>query len=252
MLNSISTTSNLFFKPTSGLPAISLNQLKLLAGLGIMDDIHAHAASPRQVLVVRQEDLHDLLIEPGQLSENIVVAGVDINQFVPGAVLQFTGGAAVRLTFYCEPCKRIAHLVRSIKDIQKKRGILGVIVSDGLLSVTEELTIQPGAFEALSEIPYQRFLDFLLKIPVGKVATYQTVILGIGVDRGYFRAIPGYLQKAAAAGHPAHRVLDSKGYLTPHLENQRDRLVAEGVEVIDDSERSLVSIEKYLWLGSYF
>jgi alkylated DNA nucleotide flippase Atl1 len=247
MTNSTGIVSQLFCKLAKGAMAIQPQQITLRANWGIEQDVHAHQLSPRQVLVVRAEDLRELSIDPGKLSENIVIKGIQTHQFLPGAMLKFAGGAAVRLTFYCEPCKRIGHLVDSLQTINKKRGILGTVINGGLLSVTEEFIIQPKAFPALSEIPYERFLEFLLKIPQGKVVTYQTVIIGIGVDRGYFRAIPGYLQKAAAAGYPAYKVLDSKGYLTPHLLAQGDQLINEGIELNQASTGLFVSLPKYLW-----
>jgi alkylated DNA nucleotide flippase Atl1 len=243
-------------------------QLTLKAGQGIEGDIHANPISPRQVLIVRQEDLNKGYsgcgpiedIQPGQFGENLVINGVTGSEFVPGARLEFAGGAAIRLTFYCEPCKKIANLVWSIKDIEQKRGILGVVVQDGVLKAGEDFKIQSGVFTALSEIPYQRFLDFLAQVPAGKVVTYSSVLVGMGVDRGYLRAIPGYIRKSAAAGYPAHRVLDSKGYLTPHLDDQGDRLLAEGIEVIKDADKCWVplaegasgAIDEYLWRSSYF
>jgi MOSC domain-containing protein YiiM/alkylated DNA nucleotide flippase Atl1 len=260
MTSSIGVASKLFCRISKGLPPIDMPQLMLKAGQGIEDDIHANPISPRQVLIVRQEDLskgsvgHGPItdIQPGQFGENLVISGVSGSEFVPGAMLEFAGGAAIRLTFYCEPCKRIAGLVWSIKDIEQKRGILGVVVQDGVLKAGEDFKIQSGIFTALSEIPYQRFLDFLAQVPAGKVVTYSSVLVGIGVDRGYLRAIPGYLRKAAAVGYPAHRVLDSKGYLTPHLDDQADQLLAEGIEVIKDADKFWVSIDKYLWNSSYF
>jgi MOSC domain-containing protein YiiM len=260
MTSSIGVASKLFCRMVKGVHMIDMAQLTLKAGQGIEGDIHANPVSPRQILIVRQEDLRKgslgygpiADIHPGQLGENLVITGVAGNEFVPGARLEFTGGAVIRLTFYCEPCKKIAGLVWSIKDIEQKRGILGVVVQDGVLKAGESFKIQPGAFPALSEIPYQRFLDFLAQVPAGKVVTYSSVLVSIGVDRGYLRAIPGYLRKADAAGYPAHRVLDSKGCSTPHLDDQGDRLLAEGIEVIQDIDKSWVSIDKYLWRNGYF
>jgi alkylated DNA nucleotide flippase Atl1 len=136
--------------------------------------------------------------------------------------------------------------VSSLEAIAQKRGILGVIINDGLVSVDTEVTVEPQAFPALSEVPYERFLEFLLKIPAGKVVTYQTVIIGIGVDRSYFRALPGYLRKADAAGYPAYKVLDSQGYLIAHVGDQGDRLMAEDIEI---NVGALVLLERYLWQG---
>ena len=64
-------------------------------------------------------------ISPGELRENIVVAGIDSTVFKPGATVAFSSGAEVRLTFYCEPFTRFAHLVDSLDSIARKRGILG-------------------------------------------------------------------------------------------------------------------------------
>jgi alkylated DNA nucleotide flippase Atl1 len=252
--------SKLFCRMAKGRHETEMTQLTLKAGQGIEGDIHANPISPRQILIVRQENLRkgslgygpiaDIL--PGRLGENLVVTGVANSEFVPGARLDFVGGAAIRLTFYCEPCKKIAGLVWSIQDVEQQRGILGVVVQDGVLKAGEDFTIHPGAFPALSEIPYQRFLDFLAQVPAGKVVTYPSILVGIGVDRGYLRAIPGYLRKAAAAGYPAHRVLDSKGCLIAHVDDQADRLLAEGIEVIKDVANSWVSIDKYLWRSGYF
>jgi MOSC domain-containing protein YiiM len=260
MNSSMGVASKLFCRIAKGRHMTDMAQLTLKAGQGIEGDIHANPISPRQVLIVRQEDLNKGAsgcgpiedIQPGEFGENLVITGVSGSDFVPGAMLEFAGGAAIRLTFYCEPCKRIASLVWSIKDIEQKRGILGVVVQDGMLKAGEDFKIQSGAFTALSEIPYQRFLDFLAQVPAGKVVTYPSVLVGIGVDRGYLRAIPGYLRKAAALGYPVHRVLDSKGYLNAHVEDQSVQLLAEGIEVIQDADKFWVPIDKFLWNGSYF
>ena len=219
------------------------SQLSLKNGYGIDRDIHKSPISPRQVLVVHQEDLVKLAIESRELSENIVISGANLDRFLPGSMLKFPSGAAIRLTFHCEPCKRVAHLVESLKSIEKKRGILGVVIADGLIKSGDRFEIEPNVFPALSDVPYERFLEFLTKIPVGKVVTYKQVIVGIGVSQGYFRALPKYLQKALIDGYPAHRVLDSQGYLTAHIPDQRERLEAEGVEVID----SCVELDDYRW-----
>jgi MOSC domain-containing protein YiiM len=255
MTSSSGVITKLFYRPMKGSPSIEMTHLQLKAGAGIAGDIHASLISPRQILIVRQEDLRQgsagvgpiADIQPGQLGENLVVSGLTADEFVPGSGLEFAGGAVIRLTFYCEPCKRIAELVWSIQDMEHKRGILGVVVQDGVLQTGAEFKIQPGAFMPLSEIPYQRFLDFLARVPAGQVVTYATILIGIGVDRGYLRAIPGYLRKAIAAGYPAHRVLDSKGYLAPHVTDQQDRLLAEGITIMQDANKSWVSLDQYLW-----
>jgi alkylated DNA nucleotide flippase Atl1 len=243
MTNQAGSIDNLFLKSRRGEMPTESVELNLIAGHGIDRDIHANPISPRQILIVRREDLVERKIAPGALSENIVITGANVDCFIPGSVIKFDRGAAIRLTFYCEPCKQIAHLVTSLKNIAKKRGILGVVITGGSIETGDRFEIKPNIFPALSDIPYERFLNFLTKIPVGKVVTYRQIIDGIGVSPGYFRALPKYLEKALASGYPVHRILDSQGTLTPHVPHQRELLVAEGVFAID----SCVPLQDYLW-----
>lgn len=228
------------------LPACDLS---LRGDLGIVGDINSDRLSPRQVLLVCSADLEQFSIAPGELRENIVLNTADITAFKPGARLTFSSGAEIRLTFYCEPCKRVAHLANSIKSLEQRRGILGVVKTGGAISLQDQVTMEPDYFPALSEIPYERFLDYIAKIPRGKVVTYKQILRCIGVDKSYFRAIPIYFKKAPA-NYPLHRVLDSQGKLTPHVSQQRKQLEAEGIEVLKQINSLSVSLEKYAWQHS--
>ncbi len=241
----------LFIKREHGRSMSETKQLNLSKGYGIQGDVNANAISPRQVLIVSAEDLSQLSITPGALRENIVLANVCPEQFRPGTLLTFPSGAAIRLTFYCEPCKRIAHLVDSTKNIEQKRGILGVVTQSGKIGIGNIAELKANYFPALSEIPYERFLEFLRKIPQGKIVTYQQIIAGIGVDRSYFRVMPLYIKKAPQ-NYPTHRILDSKGKTIAHIPQQRKLLEAEGIKFINnpnsaESCQSSVSLAKYAW-----
>ena len=253
MSNTQGYISHIFIKQQHGLPMREVEEINLKIGHGIEGDINANPISPRQVLVVRYEDMIDFAIPPGELRENIVLAGVEAENFTPGSLLNFDSGAAIRLTFHCEPCKRIAHLVTSLKNIQAKRGILGVIINSGTIRVGNNVQIQLNKFPALSENPYERFLDFIVKVPSGKVVTYKQIIAAIGVDNSYLRAIPTYIKKTSADDYPIHRILDSQGYLIRYAPNQRNKLESENVEVLNDFDlcnnlsKHFVNIDKYLY-----
>ncbi|BBD62732.1 hypothetical protein NIES2109_55820 (plasmid) [Nostoc sp. HK-01] len=229
---------HLFIKPEHKLIMKEVKEFSLIKGHGIEGDINANPISPRQVLVVRYEDISELGIPPGELRENIVIAGIQPVNFTPGSLISFDNGAAIRLTFHCEPCKQIAHLVDSLKILQAKRGILGVVINSGKICIRDNLQIEIDKFPALSENPYERFLDFILKVPAGKVVTYQQIIQGIGVDNSYLRAIPIYLKKTSADDYPIHRILDSKGYLIKYVDNQLHKLESEGIKILSNSNLS--------------
>ncbi|MBD2524149.1 MGMT family protein [Nostoc sp. FACHB-133] len=245
--------THLFTKVKPGSAMVELKTLNLKLGHGIEEDINADPISPRQVLIVRYEDILDLSIQPGQLRENIVVTGIGFDKFIPGSLLTFENDAAIRLTFYCEPCKRIAHLVESFKSIKGKRGILGVVTKSGQIQVGSKFQVQAHEFPALPENPYERFLDFIIKIPSGKVVTYKQIIQAIGVDNSYIRAIPTYLKKTSATNYPVHRILDSKGYLITYVNQQKDKLETEGVKVLAEANvvknlhKNYVDINNYSW-----
>lgn len=244
---------HLFTKVKSGSAMLELKTLNLKVGHGIEGDINADPISPRQVLIVRYEDILDLSIKPGELRENIVVKGIEFDNFISGDLLNFESGAAIRLTFHCEPCKRIAHLVESLKGIQGKRGILGVVIKSGKIQVGSNFQVQAHEFPALSENPYERFLNFIIKIPSGKVITYKQIIKGMGVDNSYLRAIPTYLKKTSAANYPVHRILDSKGYLISYVSQQKSKLETEEIKVLSEADclsnlnKNFVDIKDYLW-----
>lgn len=109
-----SLIQSLFIKQEHNASLSKTEQLNLHRGYGIEGDINADHLSPRQVLVVSAEDLTGLSIPPGELRENIVLESTNLAAFKPGAKITFPSGAAIRLTFYCEPCKRVAHLVDSL------------------------------------------------------------------------------------------------------------------------------------------
>lgn len=236
----------LFTKFQHGSKMLEATKVYLKAGYGINSDVNANPISPRQVLIVRIEDILDLSIQPGELRENIVIQCINSAKFQPGSLITFESGAAVRLTFHCEPCKQIHHLVSSLASIQGKRGILGVVIKSGAIQVGSKFQIKTHQFPALSEKPYERFLDFIVKIPPTKVVTYKQIITAIGVDNSYIRAIPHYIKKTSNLDYPTHRILDSQGNLIPYITEQKNKLESEGTLVLYEN-KYFVNLQEYLW-----
>lgn len=229
--------------------------LDMQSGLGIEGDCNAHPLSPRQVLVTRIEDLQDFAVPPGGLRENVVVAGLSAEVLRPGVVLQLGEQVTIRLTFHCEPCKRIAQVVPSLKAVVRRRGVLGVVISGGAVAVEDSVKALPQRWPALPESPYERFLLFTANIPRGSVVTYRHVVIGMGVAESYMRAIPRYLQRGLRDRVPIHRIVDSRGQLLPaHVPGQIAALRAEGVDVtgvegLFGQEHHRVDLQQCLWRG---
>ena len=244
---------HLFIKPKRQHPTFAASEIYLCRGYGIKGDLNGNSTSPRQILITNQQDLDEFSIAPGELRENIVLHKIIPEAFKPGSKLTFSSGAQVRLTFYCEPCQRIAYLVDSLKSIEQKRGILGVVIKDGKITTGDFVSIEPNYFPALSPIPYERFLNLIGKIPSGKVITYRQILTSIGVDRSYYRVLPTYIKKAPS-NYPVHRILDSQGQTIIHISQHREKLAAEGIEMaissLTEGDRDRchsVSLKEYAW-----
>ena len=243
---------HLFRKSERVLKMQATQQIELIAGQGIAGDLNRDRSSPRQVLIVREQDLSQFAIPAGMLRENMVISGASPQLWQPGAKLTFPSGAVIRLTFYCEPCERIAPWVYNLEQIQQKRGILGIVWRSGLVNLGDEIALQPNFFPALSEIPYARFLQLLAQIPSGKVITYKQVLHCIGVDRSYYRVLPLYLKKTPAP-YPKHRVLDSQGKTVTHIADQDRLLKDEGIrfkkisETKNGDKNFMVDLSEYGW-----
>ena len=89
--------------------------------------------------------------------------------------------------------------------------------------------------------------EYLREIPKGKVVTYGQIGTALG-NKGYARAIGNILHdNPDTLANPCYQVVNSKGMLARNfadgIAKQRERLIKDGVEVIDDR----VDLKKYQW-----
>lgn len=202
---------------------------------GLIGDCHATPLGPRQVLVVRQEDLDRHRLAVWQVRANIAVRGLDIEGLASGNVLEIATHTRVRVTHECEVCKILREYVPSetFKKLPGQRGSLGVFVTGGTMAVGDPVVVRPAEYPHVPEGIYDRLAWLVARIPRGQVVTYATLLKLIGAARPYSRVLPTYLRRAAGAGLPAHRVLTSASSLTGHINDQAMRLSVEGVDVDD-------------------
>lgn len=247
-----SSIKGLFIKVRKGQPMQAVPSFVLKKGHGIIGDVNANGISPRQILVTRLEEIDEFKIDAGAIRENITTKGIPLPLFQPGNVLSI-GEAKIRLTFHCEPCKRIAHLVKP-SQIMGKRGLLGVILNGGEINMEQPVNVSEKQYPPMSEKPYDRFLDFVQEIPKGKVITYREVTIGMGVADSYMRAVPTYIKKTPEK-YPVHRIVDTNGNLVEnYVPYQRQLLESENIEIHEErdlfshSVEIKVNLRKYLWM----
>lgn len=202
-------------KPRPGAPMQALDEMTLLQGAGIDGDAAASPFSPRQVLVVRQEDLDAFWLPPAYLRENVCVAGLSEREVEPGAVLRIGGGAALRLLFRCEACAAIAPRLRRLGDIRGRRGVLAMVEESGVIAPGMQVTADPQRLTALPDAPAERVCALVARIPRGMVLPFGALLRAAGLQSAYARAIPAYLRTALARGLPAWRTVDSQARIAP-------------------------------------
>lgn len=215
------------------------------AGLGIEGDAHASRLSPRQILITAASELAALGIAPGALGENMVIGCQRPELLRPGSALVTAPGVVIRLTMYCEACRRVAHLAPDLGRLLHRRGVLGVIEAGGALRVGDAVELIGDRYRPLPESPYQKFLDFLPAIPQGRVLRYADVALAIGVADSFVRALPAYIRRSGGRGLPLHRIVNARGELPNLIPDQAGKLLAEGVSV----RANAVELARHLWHG---
>jgi alkylated DNA nucleotide flippase Atl1 len=206
-------------------------QLMLKRGYGIEGDRNACVGSPRQVLMVSQPTLTEFDLQPGDLYENILV-DTPIADLVSGQVIQI-GTALIRPTFLCEPCAYLETIRQGLsRRIKGQRGVLGMVAGSGTIAVGDRVIPTSYRLPHLAEDAKSRFLEFVARIPAGKVVATADLVLALGVARAYYRVLPTFIKKAPA--HlPVHRIVAIDGsLLSRYIPDQAERLLDEGVEAV--------------------
>jgi MOSC domain-containing protein YiiM len=149
----------------------SVEEVELVAGVGVLGDAHAGplvkhrsrvAADPdqpnlRQVHLLDGEILAGLAevghhVAPGDLGENVTTAGIDLHSLPMGSVLRLGAAALVALTGLRNPCGQIegfqAGLLQHVRQrdhgagVIRRAGVMGVVLHGGTVRVGDTIDVQ--------------------------------------------------------------------------------------------------------------
>ena len=188
------TVANLFIKRAHGA------RLEPVAELGVSPQgiVGGVRCSPlRQVLITSRSVTQDCGLQAGELRENIVIDCARFYDLPSGTVVRI-GAALVRLTFHCEPCKKILHLI-DFDSILHKRGYLGCFLNSGRIRIGDVVAATEQRLEAIPYAVKDRIRWFLAKQDAGLAAI--DLAHGLGLPASYMRAIPRLLEKFAIMPH---------------------------------------------------
>ena len=103
----------------------------------------AHANPPRrEVLFASADHLRSVGVEPGAVRENMIVEGMDVQQWPIGQRVRVGKDAVFEITMVCDPCHRMDELRDGLRaELDGKRGMLARVVEDGEVAVGDELEL---------------------------------------------------------------------------------------------------------------
>ena len=126
-------------------PMKEVNDANFITGQGMEGDRHLRSdgrRSNRQVLIMDSETLSHFDLLPGQVRENVTVAGLDFSSKSAGDKVSLGGDVILEITGDCEPCARMDELRPGLKDeIDGKRGLLAFVEKGGVVSVGAEVGV---------------------------------------------------------------------------------------------------------------
>ena len=170
-LREAATVVGVASKDTPGIPKVRREAITLVAGFGVEGDYHAGqyvrhrsraAKDPtqpnrRQVHIVHSELFDELaplgiVVEPGQMGENITTRGLPLLELVTGARLHLGGTAVVEITGLRNPCNQLdvvderllEQVAQKAEDgsIIRKAGVMGIVLEGGVVRPGDPIRLE--------------------------------------------------------------------------------------------------------------
>ncbi|QBE67470.1 hypothetical protein EWM63_23650 [Pseudoduganella lutea] len=180
----------------------AVSAAQAIAGLGLADDRHADALSPRQVLLAGAPAYARHGLAPHTLRENLLL-DVDTSTFASGTLLRVGRDAVLRLTFACEACGYLdARQPGIAAAIGRARGMLARVVHGGAIAAGDPVAMLPTILPAWDDDWRTRVAAILALVPPGMVVDYRHLARLAGVQTVYCRAFPR-LARSLGFGHAA-------------------------------------------------
>lgn len=186
------TVTELFLKRRHGAPLEPVATISC-DRRGIVDGVLC--APFRQALIASRSIMAECGLKPGDLRENIVVDFDRLYELPSGTVVKI-GQALLRLTFHCEPCKKILRLI-DFDRVVHRRGVFGNFLNDGQISLGDRIVVTGQKMEPIPYAVNERIRWFLKKH--GGRAAALDLVHAVGLPSSYGRAMPRLLGKLLGA-----------------------------------------------------
>ena len=135
----MATVAHLFRASKHRLPMVKIQEAEAIASFGLAGCAHGKKNGNRQLLLVDQETLDAMGLEPGIIRENVTTQGLNVNGLVIGEQLRI-GEVLLQVSAVCTPCDQL-ELVRAglRREIYGRRGMLCRVVEGGTIRVGDAI-----------------------------------------------------------------------------------------------------------------
>jgi MOSC domain-containing protein YiiM len=136
-------------RPRDQYARVAVQQAVLVEEQGIAGDVKSRGGK-RQLNVMRAEMVEQLRAEgfraaPGELGEQLVIAGLDPVALTPGTCLQLGGSAVIEVTEPRTPCGRFAHIQDCpVEAGQGRIGAMARVVHGGEIAIGASVRVGYG------------------------------------------------------------------------------------------------------------
>jgi MOSC domain-containing protein YiiM len=146
-------------RPADYYARAAIDPAVLVVDHGIEGDSKGRAGR-RQLNIMRKEMVDQLRAEglataPGQLGEQIVIAGLESDELADGARLRLGSTAVIEVASIRTPCGRFAHIQgRPQESVAGRIGVMARVMRGGTIAVGDEVWVEtkPGVRGQGSEV----------------------------------------------------------------------------------------------------
>jgi len=140
-----STVVAIFLNRGSRAPLTRVAEVQAVADEGLDGDRHRRPGTRRSVLLMPLEDLDAFGLSPGDVREQIVVHGVDLNGLPEGARLRI-GEVRLEVGLPCAPCERMNELRAGLREaLAGRRGRFVRVLDSGRIAAGQAVEVEAVA-----------------------------------------------------------------------------------------------------------
>lgn len=126
-------------------PVKIVESANFVVGMGIEGDRHATEREERQgyqVLIVDNETLQELGLEPGVIKEQVTTTGIDVASLEAGQQLALGDEVVIEISKDAAPCSRMEEIRPGLQgELEGRRGMLASIVTGGTVNVGDTIRL---------------------------------------------------------------------------------------------------------------